>query len=85
MSPVTEASDGLGDLLEIADELHALPLAEFTPARDARAKALKGTPLAPAVKALRKPGTAAWVLGLLVRREAAQVDQLLNVADKLVE
>ena len=31
------------DLLEIADELYGLPLPEFTPARDARAKELKGT------------------------------------------
>ena len=29
------------DLLEIADELYALPLEEFTPARDAKAKELK--------------------------------------------
>ncbi|KRC56729.1 MULTISPECIES: hypothetical protein [unclassified Nocardioides] len=73
------------DLLEIADELYALPLAEFTPARDARAKALKGTPLAAPVKALRKPSTAAWVVNLLVRREPGQVDQLLNVGAALRE
>ena len=42
-----------------ADELYGLPLPEFTPARDARAKELKGTPLAAQVKALRKPSTAA--------------------------
>jgi len=30
------------DLLSIADELYGLPLPEFTPARDARAKELKG-------------------------------------------
>jgi len=30
----------VSDLLEIADELYALPLGEFTPARDARAKEL---------------------------------------------
>lgn len=73
------------DLLEIADELYALPLAEFTPARDARAKELKGTPAATRVKALRKPSTAAWVVNLLVRREAAQVDQLLSVGAALRE
>lgn len=75
----------MADLLEIADELYALPLAEFTPARDARVKQLKGTPLAAQVKALRKPGTAAWVVNLLVRREAAQVDQVLNVGAALRE
>lgn len=75
----------MADLLEIADELYALPLAEFTPARDARAKELKGTDLAAPVKALRKPSTAAWVVNLLVRREAAQVDQVLNVGAALRE
>ncbi|MEV5002957.1 hypothetical protein [Nocardioides sp. LML1-1-1.1] len=75
----------MADLLEIADELYALPLAEFTPARDARAKELKGTDLAAPVKALRKPSTAAWVLNLLVRRASAQVDQVLTVGAALRE
>ncbi|WP_435769343.1 hypothetical protein [Nocardioides sp. SYSU DS0651] len=73
------------DLLGVADELYSLPLPEFTPARDARAKELKGSPLAPRVKALRKPSTAAWVTNLLVRREAGQVDQLLSVGAALRE
>lgn len=73
------------DLLDIADELYALPLAEFTPARDARVKDLKGTPLAARVKALRKPATAAWVINLLVRREGEQVDQVLSVGAALRE
>ncbi|GAB3859657.1 hypothetical protein GCM10028801_21390 [Nocardioides maradonensis] len=73
------------DLLEVADELYALPLAAFTPERDARAKELKGTPEAAAVKALRKPSTAAWLVNLLVRREPAQVDQLLAVGAALRE
>ena len=46
--------DDADDVLEIADELYALPLAEFTPARDAKAKELKGTDLAAAVKALQE-------------------------------
>jgi DNA repair exonuclease SbcCD ATPase subunit len=71
------------ELLEIADGLYGLPLPEFTPARDARAKALKGTPLAPRVKALRKPSTAAWVVNMLVRRETAQVEQVLSVGAAL--
>ncbi|GAB4007700.1 hypothetical protein [Nocardioides ultimimeridianus] len=73
------------DLLEIADELYAVPLAAFTPERDARAKELKGTPEAARVKALRKPSTAAWLVDLLVRREPAQVDQLLAVGAALRE
>ena len=50
------------DLLEIADDLYGLPLAEFTPARDAKAKELKGDDLGKQVKALKKPSTAAWVV-----------------------
>ena len=71
------------DLLEIADELYALALPDFTPSRDAKAKALKGTDLATTVKALRKPSTGAWVVNLLVRREAGQVGQLLEVGEAL--
>ena len=36
------------DLLDIADELYGLPMADFTPARDAKAKELKGSDLAAA-------------------------------------
>src|SRR3954470_5046181 len=71
------------ELLEIADELYALTLPEFTPARDARAKELKGTDLAAPVKALRKPSVAAWVVNLLVRQETDQVDQVLQVGTAL--
>lgn len=75
------------ELLRIADDLYGLPLAEFTPARDAKAKELKAakSPLATEVKALKKPSTAAWVVDLLVRRESAQVEQVLNVGAALRE
>ena len=73
------------DLLEIADDLYGLPLAEFTPARDAKAKELKGDDLGKQVKALKKPSTAAWVVNLLVRREQEQVDQVLTVGEALRE
>ena len=73
------------ELLEIADELYALPLGDFTPARDARAKELKGTDLAGPVKALKKPSLAAWVVNLLVRRDADQVDQVLSLGAALRE
>jgi len=71
------------ELLAIADELYALTLPEFTPARDAKAKVLKGTDLAKDVKALKKPSLAAWVVNLLVRHEADQVDQVLQVGAAL--
>lgn len=72
------------ELLDIADELYALTLPEFTPARDARAKELKGEgDIAKQVKALKKPSLAAWVLNLFVRRESGQVDQVLAVGEAL--
>lgn len=74
-------------LLDIADELYGLPLADFTPERDARAKALKkdDPDLSKAVKALKKPSLAAWVANLLVRRDTAQVEQVLQVGAALRE
>src|SRR5262245_28208815 len=72
-------------LLELADELYAAPLADFTPRRDALAKELKAEDkaLSDAVKSLKKPSIAAWVVNLLVRREAEQVDQILVVGEGL--
>jgi DNA repair exonuclease SbcCD ATPase subunit len=73
-------------LLELADELYALPLDRFTPERDARARAAKGDQeLVAALKALRKPSVAAWVVNLLVRRDAGQVEQVLAVGAALRE
>lgn len=74
------------DLLAIADQLYGLDLPDFTPARDARAKGLRDDKeLGSAVKALRKPSLAAWVVNLLVRRETEQVDQVLGVGAALRE
>ena len=78
----------MADLLEIADELYALGLADFTPARDARAKELKSAKeaeLANRVKALKKPSLAAWVVNVLVRHETEQVEQMLQVGAALRE
>ena len=73
-------------LLEAADELYAVPLDRFTPERDARAKAAKGDKqLVAALKSLRKPSLAAWVVNLLVRRESGQVEQVLAVGAALRE
>jgi hypothetical protein len=71
-------------LLEIADDLYALPLADFTPARDALVKEHKADKaLATGIKGLRKASLAAWVLNLLVRRDPDQVDQVLAVGAAL--
>jgi hypothetical protein len=73
-------------LLELADGLYALPLGDFTPARDALVKEHKADKeLAARIKALKKPSLAAWVVNLLVRRDAAQVDQVLQVGTALRE
>lgn len=74
------------DLGAIVDELYALPLSQFTPVRDARARALKaaGSPLTARVKQLRKPSLAAWTVNLLVRREADQMTQLVTVGEALI-
>ena len=73
-------------LLGIADELYGLPQEEFTPARDAKAKELKADKaLAAAVKKLKKPSVAAWVVNLFVRRETQQVEQVIAVGTALRE
>ncbi|MDR7253821.1 putative ATP-grasp superfamily ATP-dependent carboligase [Nocardioides sp. BE266] len=73
-------------LLEIADELYSLSLADFTPARDALVKEHKADKaLAGSIKGLRKSSLAAWVVNLLVRRDPDQVDQVLAVGAALRE
>ncbi len=79
-------SSDASQLLEIADELYGLPQDEFTPARDARARELKADKeLAAAVKKLKKPSVAAWVVNLFVRRESDQVEQVIAVGTALRE
>lgn len=71
-------------LLALADELYALSLAEFTPARDALVKEHKSDKaFASRIKALKKPSLAAWVVNLFVRRDAPQVEQVLAVGAAL--
>ncbi|MFW6775335.1 hypothetical protein ACOACO_13695 [Nocardioides sp. CPCC 205120] len=70
-----------------ADALYALAPGDFTAARDARAKELKGEDagLSRAVKALRRPSVAAWLVNQLVRHEPARVEDLLSVGAALRE
>lgn len=71
-------------LLEVADRLYGLPVAEFTAARDAVVKEHRSDKeFAAQIKGLRKPSVGAWVINLLVRREAEQVSQLLEVGEGL--
>lgn len=71
------------DLLPLAEELYGLAPGDFTPARDARARELKGTDLSAQVKKLRKPSVAAWVVNQLVRHETEQVEQVLAMGEAL--
>jgi hypothetical protein len=68
---------------EAADQLYGLPLGEFTAARNAAAKELRGRGLsaeADEVKALPKPSVAAWAVNQLSRRRHADLDEFLDAA-----
>jgi hypothetical protein len=71
------------ELLSVADELYGLAPGDFTPARDAKARELKGTELSAHVKKLKKPSVAAWVVNQLVRHETEQVEQVLAMGEAL--
>jgi hypothetical protein len=74
-------------LLEAADRLYGLTLPEFTPARDALVREHKASDkeLSEQIRKLKKPSVPAWVVNLLVRRDAEQVDQVLTVGEALRE
>lgn len=68
------------------DRLYALPLAEFTPARDQLASRLKtagDAAEAARIKALRKPTVPAWTVNQLARRYPKQVDALIAASERL--
>ena len=66
----------MSDLDDRIDQLYALPLAEFTAARNALAKALKGAEAA-AVKRLEKPSVVAWSANQLYWRDRRTFDRLM--------
>ena len=70
------------------DRLYALPLEEFTAARDDLARRLRqeGAPAAVGeVKQLRKPSVAAWALNQVRRNNRERSDELLVAGRRLVE
>ena len=73
----------MDELTEIADRLYAGPADGFTDARNAEAKGIEDKALAAQVKKLKKPSVAAWSINLLVRRESAQIDSVLELAGSL--
>ena len=72
-------------LVRESQQLYALPLSEFTAARNARAKALKpkDPELAAAVAALPKPSVAAGALNELVHEDPSEVRALVQSGKRL--
>ncbi|HLG73851.1 MAG TPA: hypothetical protein VK009_25815 [Chloroflexota bacterium] len=69
-----------------ADELYALPLAEFTAARNALAAELRkqgDRAASDEAKALAKPSISAWALNQVARRQPKLVEALLSAAEDL--
>ena len=76
------------NLDEVADELYALPIAEFTAARNERAGAARAAGdrmLAERIKQLARPSVAAWLVNQVARRHADQVRPLLELGGELRE
>lgn len=70
-------------LADIAAELYVLPLADFTSERNARAKDVSDRELAAAVRGLRKPSVAAWIVNVFARERAAHLGEALQLASEL--
>lgn len=64
------------------DELYGLPPEDFVAARDALAKRVPAADQ-PAVKALRRPTVAGWLVNQLARRHQELVEQLLDIGATL--
>src|SRR3954452_25543843 len=80
------SAPGEGETLEEIDQLFALPLDEFTAARNELAKRLKqegDAETAETVRAMTKPSVAAWAVNQLARREPEAVRSLLNLGSRL--
>lgn len=76
-------ADALGD---IATELYALSLDEFTKARNERAADARGSgdgKLADRITQLKKPSTSAWAVNMLARHRTEEVRQLLELGASL--
>ncbi|MBO0979028.1 transposase [Microbacterium sp. SD291] len=69
----------------VAVELYGLLPDAFTAARNARAKSIADAALATAVKGLRKPLLAAWVVNVFARERAEELGEALELAEALRE
>jgi hypothetical protein len=75
-------------LAEVADELYALPLADFTAERNRLAREVKAggdRDLAATIAELPKPSVSAWVANVLARREPDELGQLLELGEAMRE
>lgn len=75
-------------LAEVADQLYALPAAEFTAARDEQARAARASGRredAAAIRKLARPTTSAWLVNQLSRAAADELGQLFNLGEALQE
>jgi hypothetical protein len=73
-------------LADAAEELYALPLAEFTAARnerDKRARTEGDLEAARQIRLLAKPSAVAWAVNQLVREPGAELGQFLDLGDSL--
>jgi hypothetical protein len=78
--------EGLSEVLATADVLYGLLPEAFTSARDERVRGLRrdgSAARALAVKDLRRPSVAAWLVNALVRHRQQEVEQLLQVGRAL--
>jgi hypothetical protein len=70
-----------------SEDLYALPLSEFTAARNALAASLKKegeADAASAVKSLKKPSITAWAVNQLARSHSKEVEALLDAGEQLM-
>ena len=71
---------------DITAELYALPLDEFTGARNARAKELASSgdkDRAAAIKAVKKPSVPAWAVDQVARKHAKDLEALFDLGAQL--
>ncbi|MEA2452019.1 MAG: hypothetical protein QOG04_729 [Actinomycetota bacterium] len=73
-------------MVERYEDLYALPIEEFTPARNALADRLKAEgnkDEASVVRALKKPSVAAWTINQLARTQPDDIEELFRMRDAI--
>jgi hypothetical protein len=76
----------VADITDITAELYALPLEQFTDARNTRAKELSSAgdkDRAAAIKALKKPSVPAWAVDKVARAHPKDLEALFDIGAQL--